>query len=63
MLVAIRGVDENKWDEQMAHDIMGANVDVLRAGAIKNRTNEHTSCWMVVKPRGPRDTLRRGAIL
>ena len=27
-------------------------MDVLRAGAIKHRTNEHTSCWMVVEPRG-----------
>ena len=56
MLVAIRGVDpdEAKWEEQMAQGTMGAqcHVDVLRTGAIKKRANEHTSCWMVMAPRG-----------
>ena len=37
------GAGETTWDEQMAQDLMGAqcHVDVLRAGAIKNRANDH----------------------
>ena len=51
MLVTVWGVEEDKWDEQMAQDIMGEHVNVLRAEAIRNRSNEHKSCWMVVEPR------------
>jgi len=52
MLVAAWGMDEAKWGAQMAQDIMGDNVNVLRAEAIKNRSNQHMSCWMVIEPRG-----------
>ena len=51
VLVTVWGVEEDKWDEQMAQDIMGEHVNVLRAEAIRNRSNEHKSCWMVVEPR------------
>ena len=42
MLVAVWGLDVTKWEEQMSQDIMGAHVDVLRAVAIKNRSNEQS---------------------